>query len=318
MPLPTGVFFVSGIFLLNVLLLALPARCQQQGITDISQVVVGSLTKSELDRLVTSVVITELDSIVPKESLLVDIAQKGSRTATRCHTVQGQGAVLQELIVRNGRQEKWRQQVELQIRVIALFKNVVSSKLASEVAKQDSILSALIQERITLTAEGRNYDAVARKIDEARANKTSISTPLLDLVAAGDAVTVDRNRLLDFIANDIAVLNLRRQLQETIVQRSVMNRLCVGSEHACVIMPDSSIRCWGRCTEGQCTPPDVAGILYRQNVEPLMQHHERLTSVQARFMQRLLHLRHRQRRQRPVLGQARTHPNLYNRKPLTL
>ena len=245
------------------LLLILPALCQQQGITDISQVVIGSLAKSELDRLVTSVVITELDSIVPQESLLVEIAKIGSRTATRCHTVQGQGAVLQELIVRNGRQEKWRQQVELQIRVIALFKNVITSKLASEVATQDAILSALISERITLTAEGRNYDAVANKINEARANKTSISTPLTDLVAACDAVTVDRNRLQEFIASDIASLNRRRQLQETIVQRSVMNRMCIGSEHACVIMPDSSIRCWGRCTEGQCTSPDIAGILYR-------------------------------------------------------
>jgi hypothetical protein len=43
-----------------------------------------------------------------------------------------------------------------------------------------------------------------------------------------------------------------------------MSRICVGAEHACVIGPDSSIQCWGRCTEGQCTPPEEPFVLYRQ------------------------------------------------------
>ena len=63
--------------------------------------------------------------------------------------------------------------------------------------------------RVALTAEGRNYDDVARKMEETRANKTAISKPLLDLVDACDGVTDNRNRLLEFIAGDIAVLNVR-------------------------------------------------------------------------------------------------------------
>jgi hypothetical protein len=250
-----------------VILIAIAAELSfthSLGITDTSQVVIGNLAKSELDRLVKSVEISEFGSIIPSESFLVEISKKGSRTATRCHTVQGQGAVLQELNVRSNRQETWRQQVELQIRVVALFKSAVTSKLASEVAIQDAILSSLIQQRKILTAEGRNYDAVARKMDEARANKTEVSQPLLDLVTASDSMTDNRNRLLEFIAEDILILNKRRKLQETIVHRYVMDRMCVGSEHACLITPDSSVRCWGRCTEGQCSPPDDTGVLYRQ------------------------------------------------------
>ena len=112
-------------------------------------------------------------------------------------------------------------QVELQIRVVALFKNVVTMKLVSETAEKDARLAALIQERIILTAEGRNYDAVARKIDETRANKTMLTQPLIDLVAACDSLTDNRNRLLEYIDGDIAVLNVRRKLQETAVHRCV-------------------------------------------------------------------------------------------------
>ncbi len=100
--------------------------------------------------------------------------------------------------------------MELQIRIISLFKNGVTSRLAAEVAQQDAVLTRLIQERVALTAEGRNYDDVARKMEETRANKTAISKPLLDLVDACDGVTDNRNRLLEFIAGDIAVLNVRR------------------------------------------------------------------------------------------------------------
>ena len=115
-----------------------------------------------------------------------------------------------------------------------------------------------------LTAEGRNYDAVARKLDEARANKTKVSQPLIDLVTSCDTLSDNRNRLLEFIAGDITALNARRKLQETVVHRYVMDRFCIGNEHACIITPDSSIRCWGRCTEGQCSPPEDVRVLYRQ------------------------------------------------------
>jgi hypothetical protein len=266
MPALSSVF--SGIhvaFLVTVIIIEHAIVVSSEtSITDISQVVIGNLVKGELDRLVKSVVITEIGSVVPNESYLVDISRQGSRNAKKCHTVKGQGAVLQELNNRNIRQIKWRQQVELQIRVIALFKNSVTTKLASETAKQDEILARLIQERSTLTTQGRNYDVVARKLDEARANKTEINRPLLGLVAACDSVTDNRNRLLEFIDSDINVLNIRRRLQETVVHRVVMSRICVGSEHACVITPESSIRCWGRCTEGQCSPPDDVDVLYRQ------------------------------------------------------
>jgi hypothetical protein len=154
--------------------------------------------------------------------------------------------------------------VQLQIRIVGLFRNAAASKLISEVAKQDAVLAQLIQERKLLTAEGRNYDAVARKLDEARANKTKVSQPLIDLVASCDALSDNRNRLLEFIAGDVTALNARRKLQETVVHRYVMDRFCIGNEHACIILPDSTIRCWGRCTEGQCSPPEDASVLYRQ------------------------------------------------------
>jgi hypothetical protein len=264
MPVPMCLrSFIQGLFF-ALALIAPSAMGSEQGITDISQVIIGDLAKSELDRLVKSVAVSEFGSVVPNEGLLVDISKRGSRSAKKCHTVIGQGAVLQELNDRNNRQVKWQQQVELQIRAIALFKSSVTSKLASETAAQDAVLAQLIQERRILTAEGRNYDAVAKKLDDARANKTSITRPLLDLVEACDSLTDNRNRLLGFIASDIAVLNVRRRLQETVVQRNVMSRICVGSEHACVITPDSIIRCWGRCSEGQCSPPDDVNVLYRQ------------------------------------------------------
>jgi hypothetical protein len=192
-----------------LLLCSRDLQTRAQSVTDVSQVQIGEFTKAELDRLVQSVVVQEFGTILPQESLLVGISRTGARSAKRCHTLQGQGAVLHELNLRSGRQEKWRQQVELQIRIIALFKNGVTSRLAAEVGQQDAVLSRLIQERVALTAAGRNYDDVARKMEEARANKTAISKPLLDLVDACDGVTDNRNRLLEFIAGDISVLNVR-------------------------------------------------------------------------------------------------------------
>lgn len=75
-----------------------------RSITDISQVTIGNLGKEELDEAVKSVEISEIGSVVPQESFLVEIARDGSRQATRCHTVQGQGAVLRELNLRSSRQ----------------------------------------------------------------------------------------------------------------------------------------------------------------------------------------------------------------------
>lgn len=75
-----------------------------QSITDISQVVIRNLGQEELDEVVKSVEITELGSVVPQESFLVEISKDGSRQAKRCHTVQGQGAVLRELNIRSSRQ----------------------------------------------------------------------------------------------------------------------------------------------------------------------------------------------------------------------